>query len=184
MNTKNFELYQECQFDGQEPTQKIFFIGENKEFKTSHFLIIEPGKLAPSSLFERFNLNFDEIVKKFNLKFVKHKDEFFIDGARLYNYLDRKFELYQKYSYFKEELILIKKDEETKTFYFLFKKENSNIPTAKIICKKQFFIDKDLDFDQIVKDLNLELDEDGNIKDYGWFYLTSLNFMYLKEINN
>ena len=47
---------------------------------------------------------------------------------------------------------------------------------------KQFIVQRNLNFDQIVKDLNLELNENGNIKDYEWIWLYKEYLQDLKPI--
>ena len=70
--------------------------------------------------------------------------------------------LYQKYKYlnWKTEYIYIG-EKNKNNLYFLYKDENC-------YTRKQFFINRNLNFDQIVKDLNLELNKNGDIKNYDW----------------
>ena len=76
---------------------------------------------------------------------------------------ENQLKLYQKYKYedFITEYIYIGKYYDD--YIFLFKKENWSLP-------KEFIINRNFDFNQTVKTLNLELDENGDIKGYDWSF--------------
>ena len=79
--------------------------------------------------------------------------------------------LYQKYKYkdWEEEYIYIGNSK--KYFYFLYKRKNLTLP-------REILSERNFDIQQTIKDLNLELNEDGEIKDY------YLNWFIVEEIKN
>ena len=85
--------------------------------------------------------------------------------------------LYQIYKYknWKEQLIYIGIDT-VNDYIFLYKNE-------RYVLSKQFFTNKNLNFDQIVKDLNIELNANGNmVKNYNWCPFNINDLQYLKPI--
>jgi len=86
--------------------------------------------------------------------------------------------LYQKYKFKNEsiELIYIGKDIHTSFYIFIYKREYS-------VVTKQFINNLKFNFNQVVKTLDIELDKNGNIKDYYWILFYESELQDLKPIS-